>query len=188
MKAKVKTVEKLFFACPGCGDDERHEISHFIGGGDRPFGPWRCDACGTKVAGQWCGSDRSVVITSIKQHARETSGYMLLRLAVKSEEPVFFVVKHTLYTDDGQYSVEEEIEHMRSLVDEHTCPTNLVRIPAIIQGRDEDPHGVFEFIAFAHRPDGFDENDACWADLFPQILGEKIIDGEIAYSTLPLRS
>ncbi|HEV2674099.1 MAG TPA: hypothetical protein VGV37_06115 [Aliidongia sp.] len=175
-RATMKTVPRLYFACPSCGYDEAHEVTHFLANQrDTCAGPWQCEECGTVVNFLWSSENQTVEITSIVARPKPVNGYMLLRLAQKTESPVWFIVEHQIYTRDGPpESMEEWIEHQRYWVNEHTCPTNIIRVAAIIEGADTDPHGVVEFVAFAARPDEFDEDNADWPMLFPQLSGMEI--------------
>ncbi len=86
--------------------------------------------------------------------------------------PVYFVV-------EGLSSWPEEISAMcesaRYFYEEHTCPTNFIRIPLISLAGDTDPHGVFEFVDAVWMmdeytaADGAGDTDAYLAEVFPQI-------------------
>ncbi|MCK8787687.1 hypothetical protein M0638_25295 [Roseomonas sp. NAR14] len=104
---------------------------------------------------------------------------MLLRLRDSTPaEPVWFVVEQSEWSDT---------DTLRYWVEESTCPTNVVRIPAILTGTgadlDADPHGVFEFVAWAPKPAGWGEPDATgdcsvdWRTLFPQLAGSQRLLG-----------
>jgi hypothetical protein len=59
-----------------------------------------------------------------------------------NENPIQVVIKVDLTVgtdDDGD-------EHGRYWVNEHTCPTNWLRVDVIAQHGDLDPHGVFRFV------------------------------------------
>lgn len=172
---------RLFFACPHCGADDKHSVTHFLlDKTDHSFGPWQCDACGWVVDGIWHPATKSVSITSVKEQPKPIKGYLLLRFAPsKTENPIWFVVEDDIHTRDGLCSLAEEMESKRYWVDEHTCPTNIVRVAAIIEGHgasyNDDPHGVLKFATWTPRPSNLpDREDPDWCILFPQLATETI--------------
>ncbi len=107
---------------------------------------------------------------------------MLLRFAPsKVDRPVHFVVEDRIHTRDGERDWQEAMDHKRYWVEEHTCPVNILRVEAIIDGTDQDPHGILEFVAWVPKPAGWDDDDCNqdWRELFPQLAGQEI-DGEVA--------
>ena len=93
-------------------------------------------------------------------------GYLLLRINPEPGKPVHIIVKDR---DTANYTEEE----WRYFVDEGTCPINLLRNPieAIIEGDDEDPHGLLEFIAWAPVPPADADKTAHeWTEMFPILL------------------
>jgi hypothetical protein len=141
------------------------------------------------VHGIWHPATKSVSIISLKEQPKPIKGYLLLRIASsKTEKPVWFVVEDDIHTRDGLTSPAEEIESKRYWVDEHTCPTNIVPVAAIIEGHGpnygEDPHGVLEFAAWAPQPSDIpDGKDPDWRILFPQLATETI-DGAVVRPVL----
>ena len=167
---------ELYFACPHCGAGDQHSVTHFLPvRQDVAFGPWQCKTCGWAVTGRWHHATQTVDVLSLEQRARPAKGFMLLRIAAsKAERPIFFVVEHQISTRDGFEGLEEWTDRQRHWVGEHTCPTNIVPVTAIIEGQDQDPHGVLEFVAFAPEPDGWDADACDWSVLFPQVGGAEI--------------
>ncbi|MGI4943676.1 MAG: hypothetical protein ACRYHQ_24445 [Janthinobacterium lividum] len=167
---------RLYFACPHCGNDEMHSVTHFLSDQrDIAFGPWQCDGCGWVVEGRWHAATQTVSITKLIEQKPPIKGFMLLRIAPsKVETPLFFVVEHEVSTRHGFDGWEAWAESTRYWVEENTCPVNLVRVEAIIEGKNQDPHGVLQFVSFAPRPADWDAHNADWSVLFPQIAGPEI--------------
>jgi predicted RNA-binding Zn-ribbon protein involved in translation (DUF1610 family) len=176
--ATMKIVSRFFFACPHCGNDEAHEVTHFEE--DRSFGPWQCNVCGWEVTGLWHAATKSVDIATVRERPRSIQGYLLVRL--KSSDPVYFIVEDTLYNT-------QEVRDKEYWVNEYTCPTNIVPVEEIITGHgdgyDEDPHGVLEFIDW--KPKNYnDDSDPDWQMIFPQLAGETI-DGNTMLKRISAR-
>lgn len=178
--ATMVSKPRLFFTCPHCGDDTSYSVTHFLDDkDDHSFGPWQCDACGWVVYGIWYTATQTVSITELIERPKQINGYLLLR--VSTEEPVWLIVENPIYTRDTLEPMAEEIRHKEYWVNEHTCPTNIVRVEAIIAGQgdtyDDDPHGVLQFSGWAPAPpDGSDPED--WRVIFPQ-LATTTIDGAV---------
>lgn len=82
--------------------------------------------------------------------------------------PIFFVVEGL---SKWPTPMPELIEQTRYFYEEHTCPTNFIRIPMIAQGGDHDPHGVFEFVDVVWMVDEYsgDDIDEYLIEVFPQL-------------------
>ena len=91
---------------------------------------------------------------------------VLLRLFQRDGSPVYFVVESSTILDDN------EPLDQSYLYDEHTCPTNYIRIEAVMTPTEDDPHGVFEYVRSVWMPHdyGVDQNeDEKIRELFPEI-------------------
>lgn len=170
--ATIIVKQSYYFACPHCGDEEQHEITHFMEDDHNShFGPWQCDECGWVVpTGFWDAASKTVYISEPKERPIPPQGYMLMR--VSQDEPVWIIVEEKIHTRDQMGTIEEEIARKRYWVDSHTCPTNIVRVTEIIEGvgptYNQDPHGVLEFVAWAPAGD-IEPDDVDWREVFPQL-------------------
>jgi hypothetical protein len=94
-----------------------------------------------------------------------TDGLLLLRVRRGAAEPLYVVVKHDRMWDD-----EETWEYF---VDEGTCPKNLLRCEALIDGEDADPHGILEYVQWVPRPPAVDQagerGRAFWRRVFSRL-------------------
>lgn len=88
----------------------------------------------------------------------------LLRLKTTEGESVYFVVEDwTDWSDPDDGSAY--------FYDEHSCPTNYIRVEAVLTHDDNDPHGVFDHIRTAPKPAGYDtaaDKDEMIRALFPE--------------------
>jgi len=169
---------QLFFACPHCGADDQHSVTHFLSDKTtHSFGPWQCDAWFTAYGIQPRSPYLLPASKSSRSRLRDISCFASLHRKLK---PIWFVVENDIHTRDGLRSLAEEMESKRYWVDEHTCPTNIVPVEAIIEGHgpsyDDDPHGVLQFAAWAPRPSDLpDGEDPDWCILFPQLTTKIIL-------------
>jgi len=155
-----------YVACPDCGekagrvdhliDDER---KRYYRGKTQRVGPWSCDECGAGYA---------LTVTYDDPYPDLKPGNMTPRIAVErvpDEDRVdtltllrfpdrpdaYLVVAGTRKASDPPG------ENQRYFYDEHTCPTNYLDIEAIWDGANDDPHGIFAYVATIDRPDDFDD-------------------------------
>lgn len=75
-------------------------------------------------------------------HANLRKTLVLLKITTPAK-PIYFVIEGLAIWPE---TIEELCSHEQYFYEEHTCPTNFIRIPLIAQGGDLDPHGVFEFV------------------------------------------
>ena len=103
-------------------------------------------------------------------HANLRKTLVLLKIEGK-EAPIFFVVEGLSTWPSTR---EELLEHERYFYEEHTCPTNFIRIPMIATGGDCDPHGVFDFVDAVWMMDEYQENDDDYlSEVFPQLCSPR---------------
>ena len=134
-----------YVACPACGKGE-HQVSHL--------------AVGTRTA-WYCheeGCRRRFSLTVV------SGGYVVLEVmnercvatlvTLRSSKPVTIVVEGMRFVKDGDVQDEmEEARQDRYFYEEHTCPTNYLRVLEVRDDSgDKDPHGIFEYIGTVLRP------------------------------------
>ena len=140
MKATIKT--KRFAACPnGCelGRDGIGCVDHLI---DRKgsAGPWYCEVCGH---GWWLEFDGAGGLELSAWKEKLIRRIVMLELPPQTK-PITILLKeqHIRFNADD----EEDQDGLRYYYDEHTCPTNWMRVGAVVFDGREDPHGLFRFV------------------------------------------
>jgi len=96
-------------------------------------------------------------------------------LKIKSlDGPIFFIVEGC-----AMFKGKPEDLDCMFLYEEHTCPTNFIRIEAIFTPDSDDPHGVFKWVRSVWMPkeyvaakDGIGEPDEILRTLFPETRGD----------------
>lgn len=101
-------------------------------------------------------------------NASPIQGFMLVRIRGTK---ILLVIDHQLYTHNGTFTTAQEVEHMKFVVEQHSCPVNFLGVKAVIDGDDQDPHGILELVNFAPVPSDFDDDDCNydWSQLFSEI-------------------
>lgn len=85
----------------------------------------------------------SVARTDSTHEAHDALRKTLVCLKIDGADgPIFFVVEGLSHWGP----LDEMLSSERYFYEEHTCPTNFIRIPLIVENGDMDPHGVFEFV------------------------------------------
>lgn len=101
-------------------------------------------------------------------HSDKAPNLALLALKTVDENTVYFIVDTFLDASD----TEEARGNASYFYNEHSCPTNYIPIEAVFTHDDDDPHGVFDFIRVAPKPEGYDEptadRDGMLRALFPE--------------------
>lgn len=111
----------------------------------------------------------------------ETPGFLLVKIA-GTKPPVYFIIDQPFWAHNDQPDTAEHNDHETYWVEEHTCPTNICPVEAIIWDGDADPHRVFEYVA--HRPQPHGDHEIAqygiddWRAIFPE-LGGVTIDGTV---------
>jgi len=160
---QIITKTTSHFACPDCGAPSS-SIDH-IDTHDGSFGPWYCDECGIGVWGKF-----SAGTLSLERHTERKVDTLVLLKHHRDESALFIVVDGMLLQKEGEpLDLGEANGHKAYFYDDHTCPKNYLGVHAVIEGDDQDPHGVFQFVAQILRPDGFDGCNVDWTELFPQL-------------------
>lgn len=100
---------------------------------------------------------------------------------------VYFIVESLSDSDPESKSYYYE---------EHSCPTNYIRVVEIITDGDSDPHGLFDYVKTVELPirdtirnPGESYNpDYEYKQVIPEAYGEIIIEGTINKLMLPSES
>ncbi|HEX5183571.1 MAG TPA: hypothetical protein VFW19_10525 [Allosphingosinicella sp.] len=159
MRAVIETVIRA--VCPTC-QVGGWAICHPPG----RYGPWGCDICGARFTFD-IGQEG---IELIQEPTPDTPAWLIVKLA-SSEPPVYFVVDHPIYAHAKDETPEERARHERYYVEEHTCPTNLVPVAAIVSEGDPDPHGILEFIAHVPKDEwGREQPEEGWSALIERVM------------------
>lgn len=91
--------------------------------------------------------------------------------------PVYFVIEGLGKVENWDHPqiINDLQEKAAYFYEEHTCPTNFIRIPMIFHNGDQDPHGVFDFVeAVWMTPEYLEAMENGWEDdylaaVFPQL-------------------
>jgi hypothetical protein len=101
---------------------------------------------------------------------RDIPAWLVFKLA-DSDPPIYFVDNHPIFYRDqnGEPADREEGNHF--WIEEHTCPSNLLRVAAIVTEGDDDPHGILEYVAQVPKakPDE-DYPEEGWAAFIQRII------------------
>lgn len=93
--------------------------------------------------------------------------FILLKVDPESH-PLYFVINARNRERDHGPNDEN---HDAYYYNEHTCPTNWTdEIEAVISKGDYDPHGFATFVRRIPVPEKYDQVEADWSELFPEIL------------------
>lgn len=108
-------------------------------------------------------------------HAALRQTLVLLKIENKDGAPVYFVVEGlSHWPEDKEQTMWK---HARYFYEEHTCPTNFIRIPMISWAGNHDPHGVFQFVDAVWMTDEYQAaeqeggTDDYLLEAFPQLRG-----------------
>ncbi len=171
VKPVVEMSPKLQLRCPAC------EGYHFTVDVNVHTGTyhWQCEVCDTP----WeisCTPDQGYVMKADDPdvHAHN-HGYALLSYR-GGGFPQYIVVATTAPADPTK--VDSQLTYR---YDEHTCPTNYMRVQHVVVNGNHDPHGLYEFVRFVSNADickeaGFtpkelsEEGFSDWVAIFPELL------------------
>ena len=161
MSERLKIPEQRQYLCPDCKHPFQWSIPVTVG--PMRSDPPPCRECGYQINGVEVAEDGSVSYESGLFPESAKRAWHLLRL-VKTDEPIYFVMKGTDYHDrDGNAFFYEE----------HSCPTNWIRhTEEIWVGSDNDPHGFLEYVDSVKDEDvktGGINDDLQFVDAFPQL-------------------
>lgn len=177
MKAITKT--NLQFQCPRC---EKHYFSyqHLVDQKQterRKRYEWTCGNCVATVEFSVDWDDLSVnIINAKKPPEGKAKALVLLRLLpVKGT-----VLKELIHivVEKKNYSHEEDLKKFSDIAaywyNDHTCPANYLGVVSVIEGGDDDPHGIFQFVEAIWMPEGFDSCEfhnkgGSWSSLFEKM-------------------
>lgn len=188
---KTTGYSRHFFACPVC---RLHEFSilpeHHLNGTFH----WNCDVCGVALNIQVGAAVEDITLeVNTRPRSQTLRGWALLKY-VGGGLPQHVIVESSRYGLDPE---EESNAHMRYYFDEHTCPTNFMRVEHVVFNGDADPHGIYHFVrwvskkeicekfgrTFAQMEDAQMHGNGrdYWAEIFPEILTTSAIEEPSTY-------
>lgn len=171
MKAQILT--KKFFKCPACGD---HELQvDYLKNSTNSGWTWQCKSCVSNISFKLT-DDGEIEITNIKSPPKGKENLLILLKPVfqdpKAKDQVYLILEkpNTLHETD----IDELQRQQRYYYNEHTCPSNYLGGATVLEGTDDDPHGIFQFVEAIYRPEDFDSNylhnsGGSYADLFKSL-------------------
>lgn len=167
-KAIIITATEHFVACPHCGVKAGRVDHLFSTHLPRSFGPWSCQSCRMSYSGTVHAPDNIELEKRDEAYVRTID---LLALEMGDAEPILFLVGGGSHRNGGKRAGSDD-DGKEYLYEEHTCPTNITQsIVRIIEGDDDDPHGLFTYLATVDWPDGLEEHEIniAWAlEHFPE--------------------
>ena len=133
------TEEKIYTICPACEEKDK-SCGHIQPGGS--FGPWYCDSCGEGYRGKRLDEDGSFVL----ERTFEKKHDILVALG-NPEGKILLFVKGMAFGPSGDPLVIDH-ERKRYFYEQHTCPTNFLRVETVVdmETMDDDPHGLFRYL------------------------------------------
>ena len=155
--------ESLHYKCPNCGDFSK-SLTHIEVG--QSFGPWYCDDCGrgyygkrithTEVDLKSCAGKLIKTLVLLRNDDElDLARFESSDLDLTGYKPVFAIVEGIHVIDND--SKELDFSGDQYFYDEHSCPTNFMRIECFIQGDDADPHGIWRWVETVAKPDDYEE-------------------------------
>jgi len=154
IKAKISEIIKHYITCPyeDCkaeGEEGPGSITHLLDC-DTSFGPWYCKKCHRGIFGDIMKGEIFLHFPNERQKEMgmdsSKPSLVLLRLDPLPQS-LFLVVKGIMHGD--------KIDHENNAYyyNEHTCPTNYLQdAEVVIIGKDNDPHGLFEYVKSVPHP------------------------------------
>jgi predicted RNA-binding Zn-ribbon protein involved in translation (DUF1610 family) len=155
--------ESLHYKCPNCGEFSS-SLTHIEVG--QTFGPWYCSDCGRGYVGKRITHTEVDLNTYLRQCIktlvllRNDDGLDLTMLEAHSVEvaeykPVFVIV-------EGIHVIDNDKEELRFdgdqyFYEEHSCPTNFMKVECFIQGDDADPHGIWLWVETIVKPNDYEQ-------------------------------
>lgn len=134
MKLMIPVVETTHYAVCPCCQEQTSTIDHLLGKDTTTW--WYCDNCGERYEIMF---KRSGEVYTKPMNERKEKHLVLLR-----NGDIGLVVEGMSFSG----SVPEE--HHEYYYNEHTCPTNYMKVVLAVidlKHRDQDPHGIFEYVA-----------------------------------------
>jgi ribosomal protein L37AE/L43A len=130
--------ESLHYKCPNCGEFSS-SMTHIEVRGT--FGPWYCSDCGYGYHGKRISENE----VDLKIAERKIDTLVLLRI---KDTSIFAVVKGVKFTEDlsrDEYFYNEHLAHP------------IMEVECFIQGNDDDPHGLFQWVETIIKPEDYEE-------------------------------
>jgi|APSaa5957512622_1039677.scaffolds.fasta_scaffold137168_1 hypothetical protein len=81
------------------------------------------------------------------------------------KHPIYLVYSRDKYKYEHQDSIEDINKHMEFFIEDHSCPSDIVRSDYVIVENDTDPHGLIKHIKTIRCPDDYDEGNSSMGQL-----------------------
>lgn len=168
MKTPIK--QDPYFECPTC--QEKHRIGH-LEPSDKTY-QWQCECC-TDISFIYHNKEE-LEIVSVKTPPEGKSHLLILLKAdfqgTDAKKPVYLIVQKMNYRHELDIKTITEYEEYH--YNQHTCPSNYLGGTTILEGDDDDPHGIFKFQEVVFTPEGYDATDfhnqgGNYVDIFPSL-------------------
>lgn len=149
----IIAVTKHYAQCPHCDDNTGDTIDHLLqqleAGKTVKAGPWSCGNCGLPYEVVSENGALTIRKSEAKYASKTIKTWDLLELTTQEGKRVRLLLNQKRWERNGEVICPQEVEdHKEYYYNEHTCPTNWTgSIFAVIEEDDEDPHGVFQFVA-----------------------------------------
>jgi hypothetical protein len=157
-KQHVVAVTKRYAVCPHCSKNSQHTIDHLYEklAAHKPIdmghGGWECREC------RECGLPFNIhavdgeLVVSKNTNPKATKmirTWDLVQVITEDGKRLRLLLSGMRWEPQGYPEVAELVAYNKAYwYNEHTCPTNWTNdIVAMIEEDDEDPHGVFQFVA-----------------------------------------
>lgn len=152
-------VTKKYIVCPSC-DDHTFCIDHLKStDSTETIHGWMCRACVSSVKFKMNEAGDIEILDVVRPPPGKERLLVLLSADFQdpnAEKRVYLVVSKPNYSRGVDLATITKSE--RFYFDEHTCPTNYLGA-TIIEGDNDDPHGIFKFEEVIFQPEGFDTDD-----------------------------
>lgn len=156
MKTYTETKVNTYLQCPSCQDGRLFATNLEDGKWER-----ECSVCDASVVFEK-SKEGSFEVVEIKKRDRSTEKLLVLLEPVFQEtfdpdEKVYLIVKTDNFTNSAD--IDEVRKSCEFIYNTHTCPSNYLGGTIVLEGYDDDPHGIFRFVDVVFMPEGYDSID-----------------------------
>lgn len=101
-------------------------------------------------------------MVEVKKRDRSKEKLLVLLEPVfqKTRDPnkkVYLIVKKDNHANSAD--INEVRKSCQFIYDSHTCPSNYLGGTVVLEGYDDDPHGIFRFVDVVFAPEDYDRID-----------------------------